>query len=168
MSTHVTLKAFTNIHCFLKLHPLLTPPHHEKSQHTAHTQGSVLMRTAIRKARWLMLSATAVLLQKCHVDAHGKDIHRGSSGKKDCFLYIHHIQPSVRNWLCHSTVCHSKLNTTLLERWHRFKYLQSPWHHEPRCCQIYYKKGWERPDRAVTKKKYCLWDLAEKRKSQTR
>lgn len=76
--------------------------------HCAYTQGSVLMRTAIRKARWLMISTAAVLLQKGHVDAHGKDIHGGSSGKKDTFLYIHHIQLSVRNLLCCSTVFHSK------------------------------------------------------------
>lgn len=148
--------------------------HTRKSQQTACTQGSLLTRTARRKARWVMLSAAAALLQIGHVDAHGKDIHRGSSGKKDCFLHIHHIQPTVRNLLCHgkwvsfSIVCHSKLNTTLLEGWHRFKYLQSPGYHEPRCCQMCYRKGWERSDRVVTKRKYCIWDLAQNRKRQMR
>lgn len=53
-----------------------------KSQQTACTQGSVLMRTARRKARWVMLSAAAALLQKGHVDAHGKDITEDPLGKK--------------------------------------------------------------------------------------
>lgn len=133
------------------------------STHCVYTRGSVLMRITVRKARWPMLSDAAVLLQKGHVDAHGKDIHRGSSvkeGKKDCFLYIHHIQPSVRNLPVIA------LNTTSLEEWYRLKYLQSPGHHKPRCCWMYYRKGGERSDRALANWKYCLWDLAQNRESQ--
>lgn len=59
------------------------------STHCVYTRGSVLTRITVRNARRPMLSDAAVLLQKGHVDAHGKDIHRGSSvkeRKKDCFL----------------------------------------------------------------------------------
>lgn len=76
------------------------------SRHCVYTWGSVLIRITIRKARRLMLSDAAVLLQKGHVDAHGKDIHRGSLWEER-LLFIHPSYSTFsQKFACHSTKHH--------------------------------------------------------------